>query len=240
MKSRLAVLALVFVLVVIATGCFLLKPAEDGPKEQDGDQRDTEPNGAEDRVSQQLVEIFPQKIGYEWIYSGFAEYGHRMRLDNISGSTESSEVLVYEISGEVYDPSGGEASGDFSLEMEYVITKDTVTERIIKGEKLIHVFRELELLKLPLQTGTKWQQKVEVNGKEQVLTAEILSAEAEEEQGPVIYKVRYTVPMEGMPDGLYVEERTFAEGKGVIHYARTLGKEYDFMFEYYLYEPEND
>ena len=239
MKRRLMVLALVAVLVAAATACFLLKPDEDGPKGQD-EQRDSEPGRVEDRVSQQLVEIFPQKIGYEWFYSGFAEYGHRMRLDNISGSTESSEVLVYEISGEVDDPSGGEAPGDFSLEMEYVITKDTVTEKIIRGEKLIHVFRELELLKLPLQAGTKWQQKVEINGKEQELTAEILSAEAEEEEGPVIYRVRYTVPMEGMPDGIYVEERAFAEGTGLIHYARTLGEEYDFMFEYFIFQPEND
>lgn len=239
MKNRLTVLALVAVMVV-ATACFLIKPAEDGPKGQDNGQQAPAPGGEEDRVSQQLVEIFPQEIGYEWIYSGFAEYGHRMRLDNISGSTENPEVLVYEISGEVYDPSGGEAPGDFGLEMEYVITKDTVTERIIKGEKLIHVFRELELLKLPLQAGTKWQQKVETSGGEQVLTAEILSAEAEKEEGPVIYKVRYTVPMEGMPDGIYVEERAFAEGTGVIHYARTLGEEYDFMFEYYIFQPEND
>jgi len=146
-------------------------------------------------------------------------------------------VLVYEVSGEVDDPSGGEAQGDFSLEMEYIITKDTATEKIIRGEKLIHVFDELQILKLPLQPGTKWEQKVKTDGGEEVLTAEILSAEAEEEGGPVVYRVRYTVPMEDMPDGLYVEERAFAEGKGLIHYARTLGKEYDFMFEYFLFEP---
>ena len=114
MKRRLTVLALAAVLVVAAAACFLLKPDKDGPKGQDG-QRDPEPGKAEDRVSQQLVEIFPQEIGYEWFYSGFAEYGHRMRLDNISGSTESSEVLVYEISGEVDDPSGGEAPGISAL-----------------------------------------------------------------------------------------------------------------------------
>ncbi|MGI6704349.1 MAG: hypothetical protein ACOX42_10130 [Clostridia bacterium] len=34
----------------------------------------------------------------------------------------------------------------------------------------------------------------------------------EEEEGPVVYRVRYSVPMEGMPEGTYVEERAFAEG----------------------------
>ena len=189
MKNRLTVLALVAVMVV-ATACFLIKPAEDGPKGQDNGQQAPAPGGEEDRVSQQLVEIFPQEIGYEWIYSGFAEYGHRMRLDNISGSTENPEVLVYEISGEVYDPSGGEAPGDFGLEMEYVITKDTVTERIIRGEKLIHVFSELELLKLPLQAGTKWQQKVEINSEEQELTAQILRAGHRIVEVPISYRGR--------------------------------------------------
>ena len=239
MKSRLAVLVLAAVLV-IAAAYALMKPAGDGPDGQGGGRQAPGPDGAQDRVSQQLVELFPQRIGYEWFYSGFAEYGHRMRLDNISGNTDNPEILVYEISGEVDDPSGGEAPGDFSLEMEYIITKDTVTERIIRGEKLIHVFDELQLLKLPLQPGTKWDQEVNTGGSEAVLTAEILSAEVEEEEGQVVYRVRYTVPMEDMPDGLYVEERAFAEGTGVVHFARTLGKEYDFMFEYFIFEPGND
>jgi len=235
MKKILTVLLVVAALAAAYYG--FLKPAEEGPEGKNNGTQTPGPGKAEDRVSQQLVEVFPQRIGYEWFYSGFAEYGHRMRLDNISGSTENSEVLVYEVSGEVDDPSGGEAQGDFSLEMEYIITKDTATEKIIRGEKLIHVFDELQILKLPLQPGTKWEQKVKTDGGEEVLTAEILSAEAEEEGGPVVYRVRYTVPMEDMPDGLYVEERAFAEGKGLIHYARTLGKEYDFMFEYFLFEP---
>ena len=61
MKRRLMVLALVAVLVAAATACFLLKPDEDGPKGQD-EQRDSEPGRVEDRVSQQLVEVFPQKL----------------------------------------------------------------------------------------------------------------------------------------------------------------------------------
>jgi hypothetical protein len=239
MKSRLMVLALVAVLAAALVYVYMNSDGDDPFGEKDTGQSPGPADG-DDRVSQQLVDIFPRQIGYEWFYSGFAEYGHRMKLDNISGSTDSPEVLVYEVSGEVDDPSGGEASGDFGLEMEYVITKDTVTERIVRGEKLIHLFDELQLLRLPLEKGTEWEQRIETDDGEAVLTAEILSADVEEEEGPVVYRVRYSVPMEGMPKGIYVEERAFAEGAGLVYYARTLGEEYDFMFEYFIFQPEND
>ncbi|MDD2574190.1 MAG: hypothetical protein WCS98_05195 [Bacillota bacterium] len=239
MKTRLAFLVMIVVLAIaLAYGC--LSSDRNGPAGENGVGQTPEPPNGDERVSQQLVDIFPRQIGHEWFYSGFAEYGHRMKLDNISGSTDSPEVLVYEISGEVDDPSDGEATGDFGLELEYVITKDTVTERINRGEKLIHVFQELQLLRLPLEPGTKWKQKVDTDGEEAVLTAEILSAEIEEEEGPVVYRVRYSVPMEGMPEGTFIEERAFAEGAGLVYYARTLGEEYDFMFEYFIFQPEND
>lgn len=236
MKREYMIIVLLAMLVVVFV---YLGPNPDQSGQNDGaeDEIQSSPPSQGDRVSQQLVDIFPERIGYEWHYSGFAEYGHHMKLDNISGSIDESEILVYEVSGQVDDPSDGEAPGDFDFELEYRITSDTVTERIMQGEKLIHVFKELELLKLPLEAGSRWDQTVEVEGKEADLTAEILSAGPEEEEGPTIYRVRYSMPMEDMPDGLYIEERAFTEGVGITYYARTLGDEYDFLFEYYIFDP---
>ncbi len=236
MKSKYIVAVLLAVLAAALIYVYM-NPGENGPVGENNSQQNSPLQDPRERVSQQLAGIFPQRIGYEWFYSGFAEYGHRMKLDNISGNTDNPEILVYEVSGEVDDPSGGEAPGDFGLELEYRITSDTVLERIIRGEKLAHMFKELQLLKLPLESGSRWEQTVESSGKEVVLTAEILSAEKKED-GPDVYKVRYSVPMEGMPDGIYIEERTFTEGVGVTSFARTLGEDYDFMFEYSIFEPD--
>jgi hypothetical protein len=237
MKGRYMI-ALLLAVLAAALLYIGMNPVGNGQNGEPDDQVQPRDQNQSERVSQQLVDIFPERIGYEWHYSGFAEYAHYMRLDNISGNTGNTEILVYEISGEVDDPSGGEAPGDFGLEMEYRITSDTVTESIIRGEKLIHVFEELQLLKLPLETGNRWEQTVETDEGEAVLTAEVLSAEPEEEEGPTVYRVRYSVPMEGMPDGVYIEERAFTEGVGVTYYARTLGDEYDFLFEYYIFYPD--
>lgn len=247
MRTKLTILTLI-ALVAIAFAFIYSNPGQNGPGSDDGVGWPWGPSDNGERVSQQLVNIFPQQIGYEWFYSGFAEYSHHMKLDNIYSSTDNPEVLVYEISGTVGDPSDGEASGDFGLELEYIITKDCITERILRGEKLPHMFHELQLLKLPLEPGAKWEQKIETGEKEVTLTAEILSIEAErssfavaglfvEAENPIVYRVRYSVPMEGMSEGLYIEERTFVEGAGISYYERTLGEEYDFMFEYTAFTP---
>ncbi len=255
MKIRLRILILAVVLAVAFVYAYKNSDWDD-PSKENGTGWFPRPSGGE-RVSQQLVDLFPQRIGYEWFYSGFAEYSHRMELNSIYSDMNAPETLVYKISGTVDDVSDGEGSGDFGLELEYIITEDTVTERIIRGEKLPNMFNEIKILKLPLEIGSKWEQEVNVDGKKATMVSDILPLDMEDstedgmdngmdndtdddEDGPTIYRVRYSVPMEGMPDGVYVEERAFAKGKGIIYYARTLGEEYDSMFRYFAFEPNNN
>ncbi len=239
MQRRLTVLILAAVLIM-AFAYIYKNYGWDDSKEGNGfGQLPEYPNGGE-RVSQQMVDIFPRRIGHEWFYSGFAEYSHRMRLDSIHGNTDNTETLVYKVSGMVDDVSDGEASGDFSFELEYIITKDTVIERIIRGEKLPNMFNEMQILKLPLETGAKWEQKIDIDGEEMIMIAEVLSAELEKEIGTILYKMRYSVPMPGMPRGIYTEERAFAKGKGLIYYSRTLEEESGLMFQYSAFERDND
>lgn len=181
--------------------------------------------------AKELVEMLPLKAGDQYFYNGFAEYGHLQRIDRID---EEAEKKIYHITGMVDDPSGGEATGDFTLEMQYVVDAEKITEKILQGQKLPHKIPELEVLRMPLEKGNRWEQKMLMNGKEETLQAVIESVDVDPQDKIETYTVVYTVPMAGMPEDTYKEIRTYKKGVGLYHFESTLGKEYDFMFNYTL------
>lgn len=197
-----------------ATGKETAKPSEDKQPRQ------------EEKLSQELLQMFPQNVGTQWIYNGFAEYGHQMKLDEIT-SLEGG-ALQYSLSGEVADMSDGEGKGDFSLALQYRISSQAVREVFVKGDKVPHKIKEFDMLRLPLKKGNAWTQKVSINGKDTELKAEIMEAGTDAESGLLTVKVKYTAPAEGFPNGQYFEERTFREKQGLIHFVNT----YDDMIEF--------
>lgn len=156
-----------------------------------------------------LRKLLPEREGFRWVYSGFAEYGHSMELTE-PPSLEKDRTL-YHITGLVDDPSGGEAPGPFDFSLTYQIEKGRLVRVLSEGSKLMdNRFPSLELIRAPLTKGTAWQQKVQDKaGKQSNLTGTIV--EVISENGVSSYRVRYEDSANS-----YWEERIIQEGIGVV------------------------
>lgn len=180
-----------------------------------------------------IMSYFPMRAGTKWIYHGFAEYDHQMTLRTIR---REPRRIVQRITGQVGDPSGGESKRNFNFRLEYVFAKNTVTERILMADTPFpHRIKNLKLLSLPLRKGTKWSQTVTMNGKPTVLTAEIIAVARDTRLKREKITVRYRMPMKGMPQGIYEEERDFVKGMGVTRFEKTFGPRPEERFNYALF-----
>ncbi|MCK5129898.1 MAG: hypothetical protein KAQ68_08605 [Clostridiales bacterium] len=162
-------------------------------------------------VSKTLANLLPESIGHTWIYNGFAEYGHRMTLSEI---TQSDAGRIYKISGQVDDISGGESNKDYSIEISYTIS-DKMMVQTHTGEMLMDTaYERIILIQLPLQQNNTWEQTViNKNGKDVTLKCTITEAFYEEGQES------YTVLYEDV-NSSYYEKREIQKGLGVISYEK--------------------
>lgn len=187
---------LMFMIILVVGGC---------AKDQDPDKGSLQD---EKGPSHELKGLLPQEAGFRWVYSGFAEYGHTMELKSV---ISGDDAVRYETRGNVYDPSGGEAPGDFSLEVEYEVTGESLIMRK-DSEKMMDNFPEIELIRLPLREGTQWEQEVkDKKGKTCHLLCTI--QEIEEQNGSKVYTVLY----EDKNSDFY-EKRLIEENWGVVSF----------------------
>ena len=171
----------------------------------------------------QLENLLPDQPGFTWTYWGFAEYGHRMRLQSIE-ATECGKV--YLISGMVEDVSDGEAPGDYSVTLRYVVSDSVLSVVQHAPRTMDNDFDEMELLRLPLVTGNRWiQTVVDGSGEEVELVCEI------EEMSEGKLTVRYS-----RTDSPFYQLREFEQGLGVTRFAKLfIFPEGSFEMDYLLY-----
>lgn len=176
---------------------------------------------------EELMSYFPDKTGFTWVYSGFAEYGHRMILDSITEVRSKGDV-VYQISGMVEDMSGGESEEDFSFQVQYIFGETRAVERILhKGIVFPHRIDGLVMLEAPINEGHEWSFTAEDGSK---VDAEITETGVDDEDNLAYCEVEYTTPDPDMPDGLYRESRVFKKGIGVASFASTIMPEVEFSY----------
>jgi hypothetical protein len=171
-------------------------------------------------VSEALSALLPSEEGYSWTYFGFAEYDHAMTLDAI---TQSPEGTRYTVTGEVYDPSGGESDRDFSISLTYIVDGESLVQEK-DAPMMLDTFDRIELIRAPLQPGTAWQQTIrDADGNEMTLTCTIEKIEGD--AGSRKYTVLYRDSA-----GDYYERREIQEGVGVISYEKLFIPEGDEPF----------
>jgi len=118
---------------------------------------------------EQISALLPEHEGYSWLYNGFAEYGHRMKLDKI---TDEAQKRVYSISGEVSDPSGGESTVDRNISLKYILEGNKLRQEKVEKAMLDSKYDSLTLIKTPLVSGTFWSEKVvDKSGKETLINS---------------------------------------------------------------------
>ncbi|MDQ2087532.1 hypothetical protein RBH29_13955 [Herbivorax sp. ANBcel31] len=160
-----------------------------------------------------FAKLLPEKSGYEWRYSGFAEYGHYMEIDEI---VRDNGVIKYLITGEVLDMSDGEAGYDsdhYNIDLVYTIENGALIQTKSENMMMDSDFDELELIRAPLTKGNKWGQGVvDESGEYRYLNCEI--TDINEVEGSKVYTVEYR------EDSGYYEIRMIEEGIGVVSFTK--------------------
>ncbi|MCY6371304.1 hypothetical protein [Clostridium ganghwense] len=192
--------------------------------------------------SEELAKYFPALEGTVLKYSGTAEYGHTITLNKV---TDNQESLTLDFKGEIQDVSEGEGPSkeDLLLETQYVVDKDSVKE-IQKNVKRRHsqsIIREQVVLKLPIEKGKTWSQKVSIDGKEYTAETKIVEVSTDDKNKNIVKTETVVKGIESYPENTYKEIKIFKEGKGLVEFQNVilLQKE-PFEFRYKLFEPQEN
>ena len=176
-----------------------------------------------------LSKLLPSQPGFEWMYSGFAEYSHEMTLISI---VDEPQKRTYHISGMVGDPSGGEGTADLSLLMKYIIEEDRLIQEKTEEAMLDSKYISLILIKTPLVVGNYWAESVtEKTGAVTRITSKITDINYSD-TGLRQYVVLYSDN-----NSPYYEQRIIREGTGIVSFEKLLELTEDsFPAGYTLYE----
>jgi hypothetical protein len=161
-------------------------------------------------VADGMAALMPDREGFQWQYSGFAEYAATMSLKSVE---RSGNETVYTAEGRVADMSDGEAAGDFSVKITYTATQDSLDQKLTGAKAMDSEIPDLELIRAPLAQGAKWEQNAKRNGSAIAFDCEITGVRAE--NGRKVYTVAYR-----QRGGAYYELRDIAEGLGVTSFQK--------------------
>ncbi len=204
-KKNIFLVFIVIFIVIFLSGCVLSTQSE----------KETSNIVEKIPYSKDIADIFPSDL-VVWEYNGFLDYMHKMWILSIMDSTDEK---IYKISGEVEDLSDGESGSDYNFSITYTIKGDSVYQNQ-SGIMLFDTdYKDLILIKEPLEAGNTWDQVIEnENGNKININSSIIKVEKGDSN---IYHVEYYISEEGR-----YERRIFEEGKGITYYeAEMIGPE---------------
>ncbi|MBM7582757.1 hypothetical protein JOD02_001626 [Caldicoprobacter guelmensis] len=211
-------------------------PSNETPQEEsqnNGQGQEDEPDqtaGNKEMLGiEEITQLLPARPDYQWSYNGFAEYGHRMVLQDIS---KQDDVIIYHVKGEVDDMSGGESNQDLSFSVTYTVKPGVLIQNKTGRAMMDTSFKDLELIRTPLQKGNSWiQETTKEDGTPVTLKTTI--TDVKEENGQKIYTVVYKDTQSE-----YYEKREIKEGVGVLSYEKLyMDPNGNFTIGYYIYYP---
>lgn len=240
--KKLGVMAIAAILIASLAACGKTQQSEAaGNKKVTGDKEVKDKKS----YSSELAKYFPDVEGTVLNFIGTLEYGHGLTLNKVK---EKNDKLILVFKGQIEDVSEGEGPSkeELMLETEYEIGNDYVKE-IQKNEKRRHsqsIIREQIVLKLPLEKGKTWEQKVNVEGKEYTAQTKIVELSKDEDGKNLIKTETLIKDIEFYPDNTYRETKTFKEGKGLVEFQNVIlfpaayegDKEAHMEFGYHLFE----
>jgi hypothetical protein len=184
--------------------------------------------GVEHSSSVETEDLLPEYNNYHWTYTGSVEYGHDMAIENIIVNQASTQYIV---NGSVHDMSDGESDNDFSINLEYIVESDVITQNKDEEVMLDSKYDEIELIRTPLEEGTTWNQTVE-NPNGEMTTLESTITMVENKDNNLVFTIRYEDT-----NSDYYEERKIEEGVGVTYFEKLMFNEGDsYVMGYSLYE----
>ena len=157
----------------------------------------------------EMAAMLPDREGYRWRYSGFADYSAELTLRTIANA---GDARVYTAEGSVDDMSGGESGADYSLRAVYTVSPGSLKQELKGAMAMDRALPSLELLRAPLRPGTKWRQSVP-DSTGRVANLKCMITDVRQVDGRKTVFARYEA------DGsAYYEKREFTEGMGVTAY----------------------
>ena len=216
---------------------------------QEAGELDEQPEEAMKPYSSDLASIFPSEKEQEFVFEGLAEYAHSETIKEIE---EEEEMLTLYIEGRFFDARGPEYEEGRVFNKKYFIDNDSVTEVIDNKDPLredgfdnsLHsIVPNQVVLKLPLEVNNSWEQEFEYNGEAYTAITTIVGISTI--NSAIQYETKLVV--EGIADyidNIYVEERVYQEGKGLVSFANVFNRKFfeqeddpdprTFMFNYHL------
>ncbi|MGI5838037.1 MAG: hypothetical protein ACOX8W_00015 [bacterium] len=168
---------------------------------------------AVEEANAEMLRLLPDREAYQWLYKGFAEYGHTMQIKVIDRGMNDYR---YYITGTVHDMSDGESAQDFSLRLIYRIRDGVLWQQKSEQVMLDSDFNNIELLRPPLEEVAVWtQRQTDKAGRERELECRITDIAGKE--GAKEYTVEYRER-----DSDYYERRVIKEGVGIVSFEKLL------------------
>jgi len=227
MRPRLGWICLSFILSLLLAGCAGAPDTSPSPSAPSAS-----PHSTAAAPSPVLAKLLPHEEGFQWHYFGFAEYGHEMTLSAI---TPGPDRITYDVTGRVYDLSDGESGNDFSLSVTYTVDAHSLVQEKT-APMMMDSFDRMELIRLPLEEGSDWQQTVpDSSGEDVTLICTI--EKVEEKPAGAVYTVLYQDTASE-----YYERREIQEDNGVIRFEKLYMSEGEepFLIGYSMYTNAED
>lgn len=173
-----------------------------------------------------LAKIFPRDTE-EHFYHGYSEFGYSLKFEKVEEKDGKMNLIYngYMIDGEGDDPN------DRNFKMVYELSDDGAVCKVEKLKEFgtydsLHlmnsVVEDQMVLKLPLETGNKWEEEFIFQGKTYTAHSEVVNV-YKSDSGNICYTVQTKVDnIEGFLDNSYSEERTYEEGKGLTKFENKL------------------
>ncbi len=166
-----------------------------------------------------LEKLYPQKIGYKWLYFGTMDYGKEEELIEIKHNNDEITLII---KGKIEDLSGGLANNN-SYKDIYIINKN----KIIKNNDI--------LLECPLIKNNNWKSIIRINNKD--YSAETSIKEIKKD---LIFTEAFIKGLENYKNNLYYEINIFEIGKGLIYKRYSMEKDVGFDMEIFLEDDKID
>lgn len=149
MKRKLTIN--IVMLTVLAVGCGTSDKDISKYNVNESISVETNEDVQEDKIN--IVDIFPDTIGFGWIYSGTLDYG---RTEEITDCYMEDNIKHIIVEGEEDDLSDGENQKDFTFTKDYQITSDGIILKHTGSPEYLDN-KQYYLLKSPLEVGNSWE-----------------------------------------------------------------------------------
>lgn len=163
--------------------------------------------------------------GYDKRFQGYLDYMHTL---NCVKEEENDDGKISKYKGEI-SHKNGEKSNFYIIQ---TVNKDSIIENIEcddKNNKNLSIIPNKIALKLPINEGITWSQKINIEGKSYNVNSNINKVEKATNKSRKRIHVIYTINnIPGYKNNTYTEKCIYEESLGLVFFEKSLPENYEF------------